>query len=148
MSKRGSADDAPSPVPRRNEAWHGRDESAAWLQALGLQSLTRWHVEIEMHAGPVTSFQLHVYSEEWGYAFHHAARSSWIRITDIAFVHGLDEHRLLATVPELISLPVYLRELEREHRFELARSRAKIRTNIDDAAGAVRRWLLGTRLRG
>lgn len=141
MVKRRTGDDAPSAVKQRTADWHGRDEAGAWLHALGLEPLPRWHVEVSLDAGAGTKFNLNVYAEEWGFAFHHARRSSWIRVTDIPFVHGRDDFGLIAHVPALVSLAPFLTSLEAEHGFKLARTSAAVRSNIDGAAPMVRRWL-------
>jgi hypothetical protein len=147
MVKRRTGDDVPPAVERRAADWHGRDEAGAWLHALGLDALPRWHVEVSLDAGAATKFSLNVYAEEWGFAFHHARRSSWIRVTDIPFVHGRDDFGLIAHVPALMSLASFLTGLEAEHGFKLARTNAAVRSNIDGAVPVVRRWLSRTSVR-
>ena len=123
------------------EPAHGRDVAAQWLTALGLSAIPRWHVEVGLEAGHATRFQLNVYAEEWGFAFHHERRSSWIRVTDIPFVHGRDDFRLLPRVPQLPQLGAFIAELEAEHAIALPRMEATVRTNIPHAGPIVRRWL-------
>jgi hypothetical protein len=112
----------------------------------------RWHVEIAIADvdGPpptefderiATRFQLELYSEEWGFFFCHRGRSSWIRITDIPFVHGRDDFGLLAQTPALAVIGTLLRSLEREHAIELRREHALVRTNLANGEPIVRRWL-------
>lgn len=147
MVKRRNGDDAPPDVGPRSSEWHGRHEAASWLDALGLKPAPRWHVEVSLDAGASTKFHLNVYAEEWGFAFHHARRSSWIRVTDIPFVHGRDDFGLIAQVPELLSLGGFIVGLEHEHGFRLGRSNAAIRSNITGSAPVVRRWLSRVRAR-
>jgi hypothetical protein len=112
----------------------------------------RWHVEIAMDVvdGPApqefddraaTRFHIDLYAEEWGVFFCHAGRSSWIRVTDIAFVHGRDDFGLLIRVPPLKDVGVLLRHLEHTHGVHLRRQDALIRTNLTQAEPAIRRWL-------
>lgn len=120
----------------------GRDAAARCLAALGLQSVPRWHVEVALDNGHHTRFHLNIYAEEWGFAFHHARRSSWIRVTDAPFVHGRDDFGLLASTPDLATLNSFLAHLEMQFSIALRRSDAAIRTNIPGAARAVRAWLM------
>ncbi len=146
-SRQGKGESSGVALPERAD-WHGRAESAAWLEALGLQPVPRWHVEVVVDAGPAPKRALNIYAEEWGFAFHHARRSSWIRVTDIAFVHGRDDFGLIARVPPLLALGVFAANLETEYEIELARSRAIIRSNVSGATPLVRRWLLAKALCG
>lgn len=120
---------------------HGRDEAAAWLRLRGLREADHWHVEISLDADAGSRFQLNVYAEEWGVTFHHAGRSSCIRVTDIPFVHGRDDFGFLRQLPVLEEIGGFLVELESTHGIKLVRSSAKIRSNVDKATAAVRRWL-------
>jgi hypothetical protein len=132
----------------------GATAAAQWFQARRLSStgLLRWHVEIAMSVldapAPVvfdeataTRFHLDIYSEEWGVLFCHAGRCSWIRVTDIAFVHGRDDFGLLASMPLLREVGVLLRRLEHHHGVRLQRQHASIRTNLAQAEPAIRRWI-------
>jgi hypothetical protein len=138
----------PSPV--------GATAAAQWLRALRQPAIagTRWHAEIAMDTvdapapevfDPMTAsrFHLDLYSEEWGVFFCHAGRSSWIRVTDIAFVHGRDDFSLLTVTPALKDIGKLLRQLEQQHGVQLHRHHATIRTNLASAAPAIRRWLAG-----
>lgn len=120
---------------------HGRDAAAAWLRALGLPSVPRWHVEASLQASAATRFHLNVYAEEWGFAFHHARRSSWIRVTDIAFVHGRDDFGLLAAAPDLLGVSALIDALEQTHAIAFRRSSIKVRSNIRGASRVVKDWL-------
>lgn len=128
----------------------------AWLTSLGLNpppGLLRWNAEISLDIvdGPAraeydqtkdTRFHIDIYSEEWGYFFCHGGRSSWIRITDIPFVHGRDDHQLLTQTPALPDIGKLMRALEMKHNVRFNRPQALIRTNIVAAEPMIRRWLL------
>ena len=91
---------------------------------------------------PSTRFQLEIYGEEWGFVFRHEGKVSWIRITDIPFVHGRDEHGLLSRTPKLRELSQFVRELERRHGFRLPRDSPLIRSSIRDSEVKLRLWAL------
>lgn len=126
-----------------------------WLEGLGLNAppgTLRWHAEISLDVidAPAridfderadTRFHIDIYSEEWGFFFSHAGRVSWIRVTDIPFVHGRDEHQLLAQTPSLEEIGGLLRRLEGMHNVRFYRQHAIIRTNIVAAEPVLRRWL-------
>lgn len=134
----------------------GVGEAHGWIKSLGLHAppgAVRWHAEISLDVvdGPAriefddrvdTRFHIDVYSEEWGFFFCHAGRVSWIRITDIPFVHGRDEHQLLAQTPSLEHVGDLVRRLEAKHSVRFNRQHAIIRTNIAAAEPQIRRWLL------
>jgi hypothetical protein len=88
-----------------------------------------------------TRFQLYIYSEEWGFRFAHGGRASWIRVTDIPFVHGADELKLLDATPPLKNLGAFVRALEAEHGLEFQRAHAAVSSTIPGAEAAVRKWL-------
>src|SRR5437870_5253602 len=99
----------------RNPSNAGMRASAGWLSDRNVTqppSLQRWHVEISLATldapAPVnyddrvdSRFHIDIYSEEWGFFFCHGGKASWIRITDIPFVHGRDDFRLLGQTPSL-----------------------------------------------
>jgi len=123
--------------------------AAAWLAELGLHSEEpRWHVEILIGAGhdaphddAPTLLRVDLYSEEWGYLFRHAARESWIRVTDVPFVHGRDDHGLLPGTPKLRNLGALARCLEARFEIRLSLPDAVIRTSLRGADLAIRTWL-------
>jgi hypothetical protein len=120
----------------------GAEASATWLAALGLEPVPRWYAEVALADGE-SRFFLNVYAEEWGYAFHHGSRASWIRVTDIAFVHGRDDYSLLTTAPDLLAIETVIRRVETDHSLAFPRGESEIRTNL--AAGAehaIRSWLV------
>lgn len=86
-------------------------------------------------------FRLSIYAQEWGFFFTHHSRASWIRITDIPFVHGRDDHELLGDTPPLKNIGAFLRKLETKHRLSFARKSAVLTTNLDDAELPIRSWL-------
>jgi len=88
-----------------------------------------------------TRFHLNIYAEEWGVFFCHAGQSSWIRVTDIAFVHGRDDFKLLASIPSLKDVGLLLRRVEQTHNVRFQRQHASVKTNIVGAEGAIRSWI-------
>lgn len=129
-------------MPSGIYATPGARASDLWLTMLGLRANGRWHVEISLVAGLDSALDLNVYAEEWGFAFHHAGRSSWIRVTDIPFVHGRDDHELIRRTPDLAELGTLLAMLEHEHGITFRRANASVRTNVPGALEAVRAWLV------
>ena len=69
----------------------GAEAADRWLRVLGLVSVPRWYSEIAILADGDTRFDLNVYAEEWGFVFKHGDRTSWIRVTDVPFIHGRDD---------------------------------------------------------
>jgi hypothetical protein len=128
--------------------------AGAWLTERGLRAPSRtWDVEIgldvvttpatidfdERHA---TRFQLLIYAEEWGFRFTHAGQTSWIRVTDISFIHGRDDHRLLEHTPPLKRIGSLIRELEKRFGVSFERQHAAVRTTIPNAEVAIRGWIV------
>lgn len=135
----------------------GQKTAAVWLRARGVEPPPgdkRWYVEIAMGLArerPPTDFdeatatRLHIsiYSEEWGVYFCHRGRSSWIRVTDLPFVHGRDDYKLLTMLPaSLIDFGSFMRRLESSEHIRFERAHASIKTNLDSIEPAVRGWLL------
>jgi hypothetical protein len=117
--------------------------SAAWLATLEVVPPgPRWFVEIVLgadDAGP--RFHLDVYSEEWGFRFVHGELASWIRVTDIPFVHGRDDHGLLPETPKLRAIGRLLGMLEGKYGMKFPRDPVVVRTNVPEAEAKVREWL-------
>lgn len=113
-----------------------------WLRALGLEPTPRWHCEIAAFGPGEVRFDLNIYAEEWGFCFRSGERASWIRVTDVAFVHGRDDFDLLAKTPDLLAIGPLLEKLEHDHGISFARATASVRTNLADAAPIVRDWLV------
>jgi hypothetical protein len=121
----------------------GAAESATWLQRRGLTaSKPHWFVEIAIEAdSPDTRFELNIYPEEWGFVLRRGSRVSSIRVTDVAFIHGQDDHDLLALTPSLDKVGNLLAEIQRRHGMIFRRTAATVRTNLVRATVAVRSWL-------
>lgn len=132
----------------------GAAGSTGWLHSLGHSppTQTRWSVEIALDVAPepapfewddasATRFHVDVYSDEWGFYVCHAGRSSWIRVTDIAFVHGRDDFQLLKRTPSLDAIGALVRELEEAHGIRFQRHHAAIRTNLPKIEASVRAWI-------
>ena len=134
----------------------GAVDAAQWLDALHPppSTPTRWHAEIALATidAPTsakfddridTRFHLDIYSAEWGFFLCHGGRVSWIRVTDVAFVHGRDEFHLLESTPRLAEIGGLLRTVEQGCELAFRRDRALVRSNIPLREPAIRRWVLG-----
>ena len=131
----------------------GGKAAAKLLRERGVRlPATRWYVEISLDVRDLpapadfdeqvdTRFHLDLYAEEWGYLFCHGGRVSRIRTTDIAFIHGRDDFRLLGQTPELPNIGGFLRGLEAEHQVAFRREHALVQTDLVDAIPAIRRWI-------
>lgn len=122
----------------------GARESTRWLDERGLDGsrTPHWFVEISIDsARRDTRLELNIYPEEWGFVLRRGPKVSSIRITDVPFIHGLDDFQLLAETPALDELGGLITRLE--HRFELRflTVRAAVRSNLVRAAAMVRPWL-------
>jgi len=119
--------------------------SRAWIDRLGIAGpFDGWFVEIQLRADvPEVRFELNVYPEEWGFVFRVGKKVSSIRITDVPFVHGVDELKLLQRTPTLDALPGFLASLQTAHAMQFDGARATVHTNLDESrvAAAVQRWL-------
>jgi hypothetical protein len=126
----------------------------AWFRARALSApgLLRWNAEIlldvvdqpardKFDERTDTRFRIEIYSEEWGFLFCHGGQASWIRVTDIPFVHGRDDFRLLASTPALKDIGLLLRTVEHRHRIQFRRRNALVTTNIPKAEPVIRRWI-------
>lgn len=128
--------------------------AAAWLRTIGATPpvAQRWHVEIALEPaahrppsdfdeGTATRFQIGIYSEEWGFFFCHRGRASWIRVTDLAFVHGRDDFGLLTVAPPLKDVDQLLRRLEQQHALQFQRQHASIKTSVAGSEPAIAAWI-------
>ncbi len=120
----------------------GAEAAERWLRALALAPVPHWHAEIVILADLDTRFDLNVYAEEWGFCFQHAGRTSWIRVTDVPFVHGRDELELLGRTPDLLDIHRLLAELEAQYGISFRRATASVRSTFPEIGAAVRDWLL------
>ena len=126
----------------------GAAASTAWLEERGLDAAhtPHWYIEITIDSDTVeTCFELNIYPEEWGFVFRRGARVSSIRVTDIAFVHGRDDHQLLADTPSLANIGELLAWIERRYDVVLHRTRATVKSNLVRATAVVRPWLVSAR---
>jgi len=113
---------------------------------------TRWHVAIgldvrdepapgDFDEATDSRFHVEIYSEEWGFFFCTGGRASWIRITDVAFVHMRAQFGLLARVPRLTAIGALLRALETEHGLAFKREHAYVSTSLSGAEPLIRAWI-------
>lgn len=126
----------------------GAAASAAWCQErdLDVTDVSHWYVEIAIPTDiDDTRFEINIYPEEWGVVFRRGVRMSSIRVTDVPFIHGRDEHRLLAVLPALERIGELLSSLERQYDVAFHRERAAVHSNFARATMIVRRWLIGSR---
>jgi hypothetical protein len=118
-----------------------------WLaaRALSAPTFSRWHAsillgiedrtpEVDLDERVDTRFRLEIYSEEWGYLFCHGGRASWIRVTDIPFVHG-------RATPPLKDIGQLLRHVEGQHGLRFRRDLALVRTSLANADAEIYRWV-------
>ena len=128
--------------------------ASAWLRTIGHTppTLQRWNVEVLLglaQSRPSTDyddktetrFHISIYSEEWGVFVCHQGRASWIRVTDVPFVHVRDDFKLLSTFPALKDVGGLLRKLETQLAVRFARDHAAIHTNLPAIERDVRRWV-------
>lgn len=115
--------------------------SASWLVARDLAPRpTKWFVNITFASPSGAKVDLEILSEEWGFRFEYEGRASWIRVTDIAFAHGLDQHELLDQTPKLANFASLLRAIETRYGLEFDKS-PTVRTNLVDADRTIATWL-------
>jgi hypothetical protein len=115
--------------------------TAAWCLARNLLPRTRnWFVEVVLTA-PTARFAIEIYAEEWGFAFELGTRVSWIRVTDIPFVHGQDDFGLLRETTSLVNVGRVLRSVEERYALAFPRATAAVRTNIDGGEPTVLAWV-------
>lgn len=123
--------------------------TALWLVSRGLvPDRERWYVQVTIGtAEPVgneseaTLLRVELFSEEWGFWFGHLGKVSWIRVTDMPFVHGRDEHELLGETPALKNIGALVRALELRFGIRFVRHSGLIRTSLSGADAAIREWL-------
>jgi hypothetical protein len=131
----------PIGTPRGLSTNTGPIASAAWLAARDLYPKDpKWHA-VATFATEAARFQLEIYAEEWGFQFDRDGKQSWIRVTDVPFVHGRDDHELLPRTPPLRHIGKLLRALESTHSLKFDRAAAAIQTTISDGEPTIRSWL-------
>jgi hypothetical protein len=124
--------------------------AGAWLSRRGLMVRPHapWEVTIALDVvdekapasfpdDVATRFHVAIGSTEWGFYFCHQGCSSWIRVTELPFVHERDDFALLAKVPPLRVLGGLVRALEERHRIRFRREHAAIRSTIENAEPAI-----------
>lgn len=131
-----------SQMSRRVFTTLGAEAADRWRLALGFPTVPHWFAEIAIEDEGGSRFELHVYGEEWGFAFSHAGRTSWIRVTDVPFVHGRDEYALLPKTPDLLAIHMLLVQLESDHKLAFRLEAAGVRTNVPDCEDLIRNWLV------
>jgi hypothetical protein len=120
--------------------------AAAWLAELAIvPPVAKWFIEIELlevgDPARGARFQLDVYSEEWGVQLCHDDRRSWVRMTDIAFVHGRDDFELLARIPRLATVGLLVRDIEQRFALCFDREAPRIHASFAEAEPVVRSWI-------
>ncbi|MGN6109899.1 MAG: hypothetical protein ACTHU0_32630 [Kofleriaceae bacterium] len=128
--------------------------AAAWLSARGLLAppSARWEISIALDAldraaatafdpTSATRFHVAITSTEWGFYLCHGSHSSWIRVTDVPFVHERDDFRLLRHVPPLRDLGSLLQLIEDPLDVAFRRNHASIRSSIPGAEPTIRLWV-------
>ena len=116
----------------------------AWLASAG----GRWDAVVLLGTSDAapdddtpTMLRLELFSEEWGFSFRHEGKVSWIRVTDLPFVHGRDDHGLLVAVPRLRNFASLVRALEARFELRFAVEAAMIRSSLLGAEPAIRAWI-------
>lgn len=142
-------------------AIHGRGPHAgalatsSWLSARGLivPPRTPWQVSIALDVvderapasfseATATRFHVAIGSTEWGFYFCHGGRSSWIRVTEVPFIHERDDFALRVKVPPLRALGGLVRHLEQTYLVRFRREHAAIRSTIAGSEPAIWEWVL------
>ena len=123
----------------------GGAAAARWFDDRGLDAprACNWYVEIAVESGnPDIWFEIDIYPEEWGFVFQQGTRISSIRVGETPFVHGRDDHELLAHVPTLERIGQLLTQLESQFNLTFHWSRAVVRSNLIRGTAIVRAWLM------
>ena len=115
--------------------------TAAWCVSRGLFPKDRdWSVEVAMHVGS-SRFVIEIFAAEWGFTFQHDGRVSWIRVTDIPFVHGQDDFQLLHETTSLMQIGTVLHHVEHLYGIKFPRDQALVRTSVEDAEPTILDWV-------
>jgi hypothetical protein len=88
-----------------------------------------------------TLLRLELFSEEWGFSFRHDDKTSWIRVTDLPFVHGRDDHGLLGATPALRAFGSFVRHVEVRFDLRFAVEAVVVRSSLVGAESAIRGWI-------
>jgi hypothetical protein len=123
--------------------------SASWLSSRCLCATAGgWEVTIALDAtrgGEVdedTRLHVAITAREWGVFFAHGGQTSWIRVTDVPFVHERDDFALLEQVPPLRQLGDLVGELEERYRLRFRREHAQIRSTLVGGEDRIRAWVI------
>ena len=104
--------------------------SAAWCAARDLlPGAPRWSVEIVLEATDAR-FSVEIFAQEWGFAFRRSSGLSWIRVTDMPFVHGRDDFSLLHRTPRLEHIATLIAALEEEHGIVFDRDAVEVKSDV------------------
>ena len=114
--------------------------SSRWVQSLAVTPPAVWRAELELRTES-SRFTIEVDHREWGYIFCHAGRSSWIRVTDVPFVHDKDDFALLERTPPLRDIGALVRYIEREYKLVFKRCHASVETDVPSLVPESLRWL-------
>jgi hypothetical protein len=130
-------------TPRGIATNTGALATARWLVARDLTAGRKWFITIVLRDPLVrsTTFRIEMFAEEWGYVFEHAGRRSWIRVTDLPFVHGQDDFHLLRLTPALEHLGDLVRELEAREGLTFDREHAEVQTDLAGVDAAIAAWV-------
>jgi len=118
--------------------------TAQWLLARNLTAPhPKWYVEVTLRteAPGGTELRIELFSEEWGFWFGHEDKVSWIRVTDLPFAHGRDDHGLLELTPPLRNIGVLVRAIEERFGIRFVAEAAGVRTSLFGAELAIRDWV-------
>lgn len=104
--------------------------AAAWCAARDLFARTpQWSVEIVLD-GADARFSVEIFAQEWGFAFRRSSALSWIRVTDMPFVHGRDDFSLLHRTPRLEHVATLMLALEEEHGIAFDRDAIQVHSDL------------------
>jgi hypothetical protein len=131
--------DAGSAVSTRPNT--GALASSAWLAARDIfPPPGTWSVNVSLTAlDHDARFEVEIFAEEWGFALRRADKQSWIRVTDVPFVHGADDFSLLARTPRLERIHRLIRDIEREHGLHFDRRTARVSSTFGET-DAIASW--------
>lgn len=122
----------------------GAAASATWLDQLGLDAsrAPQWYCEIVIPTDRTdTRLELNIYPEEWGVIFRREQHLSSIRVTDVPFIHGVDDDHLLSDLPTLDRVVDLLAKLEQRFELDFRISRVTTHSNFARVTTLVRAWL-------
>lgn len=112
----------------------------------------RWFVEVTFGVAgaasdkdDTTQLRIELFSEEWGFWFRREGKVSWVRVTDVPFVHGRDEHALLRDTPALKNIGRLVRALEERFDIRFDRDAPLIRTSLLGTEQTIRDWIAAWR---